>query len=159
MQRIYELLEHWAKTDKVPGAGLCVGRKGKMLEPRFFGRQRPEPDAPALRRDALFLIASITKPVTVTAVMLLVERGLITVEDPVAAYVPNFAQNGKKDVQLRHLMTHTSGLPDMLGNNDKLRAAHQSLAVFIEEICKIRLGFPPGTQIPPTKVNIVRPTP
>src|SRR5262249_12086518 len=122
LQRVYDLLEHWTKTDKVPGAAICVGRKDKILEPRFFGRQRPEPNAPALGKDALFLIASITKPVTVTAVMLLVERGLITLEDPVAAYVPKFAQNGKKDVQIRHLMTHTSGLPDMLGNNDQLRA-------------------------------------
>src|SRR5262245_57749690 len=89
-QRVYDLLEQWAKTDKIPGASLCIGRRGKILEPRFFGRHRPEVDAPALRNDALFLIASITKPVTVTAVMLLTERGLITIEDPVARYVPRF---------------------------------------------------------------------
>lgn len=147
LRRACDLLERWVKEDKVPAATLCVGRKGKMVEPRFFGRQRPDADAPPLRKDALFLTASITKPVTVTALMMLVERGEMRLEDRVADYVPRFAQNGKKDVQIRHLMTHTSGLPDMLTNNDELRAAHQPLAKFIDEVCKIPLMFPPGTKV------------
>src|SRR5262249_6109302 len=144
--RAYELLAEWAKADKVPAAALCVGRDGKMVEPRFFGRQRPGADAP-LRKDALFLIASITKPVTVTAVMMLVERGQVALEDKVSAYVPKFAANCKGDVQVRHLMTHTSGLPDMLPDNDKLRAAHKPLSAFVEETCKLPLLFPHGTKV------------
>src|SRR5438045_1194654 len=108
LQRAYDLLQSWARADKLPAAGLAVGRKGRLLEPRVFGRQRPGQEE-AIRSDALFLIASITKPVTVTAVMMLVERGLLTLEDKVAAFVPKFAANGKQDVQIRHLMTHTSG--------------------------------------------------
>jgi CubicO group peptidase (beta-lactamase class C family) len=144
--RAHDLLEEWTRADKVPGAALCIGRKGQMLEPRFFGRQRPDADAP-LRKDALFLVASITKPVTVTAVMMLVERGRLALEDRVADYVPKFAVNGKKDVQIRHLMTHTSGLPDMLPSNDALRAAHKPLSAFIDEICRLPLLFPPGTRV------------
>jgi CubicO group peptidase (beta-lactamase class C family) len=147
LRRAWDLLEEWVKTDKIPAAGLCLGRRGQMLEPRFFGRQRPEASAPPLRKDALFLVASITKPVTVTAVMMLLERGLLALEDRVADYVPKFAQNGKKDVQIRHLMTHTSGLPDMLPDNEKLRAAHKPLSVFIEAICRLPLLFPPGTRV------------
>lgn len=147
LQCVQDLLEHWVQTDKIPAAGLCVGRKGKMLEPRFVGRQRPERDAPPLRDDALFLVASITKPLTVTAVVMLVERGELALEDKVAAYVPKFAQNGKGEVQIRHLMTHTSGLPDMLPNNDALRASHKPLPAFIEDICRLPLLFPPGTRV------------
>lgn len=147
LQRAYDLLEDWARTDKVPAATLCVGRKGRLVEPRFFGRQRPDRDAPPLRKDALFLVASITKPVTATAVMLLVERGELALEDRVAAYVPTFGQNGKGDVQIRHLLTHTSGLPDMTPSNERLRAAHKPLAAFIEEICGLPLLFPPGTRV------------
>lgn len=146
VQQAYGLLEQWVKTDKIPSACLGIGRKGRMLEPRFFGRHRLSGDAP-LRKDALFLVASITKPVTVTALMMLVERGLLTLEDRVADFVPEFAQNGKKEVQIRHLMTHTSGLPDMVPNNVKLREGHQPLAKFIEEICKVPLLFPPGTGV------------
>src|SRR5262249_1805012 len=52
-----------------------------------------------------------------------------------------------KDIQVRHLMTHTSGLPDMLPNNNQLRAAHKPLAAFIDEVCKLRPSFAPGTQV------------
>jgi CubicO group peptidase (beta-lactamase class C family) len=118
-----------------------------MLKPAYFGRMRPEAEAQPLRSDALFLVASITKPVTVTAVMMLVERGLLALEDRVATYVPKFGQNGKGEVQVRHLMTHTSGLPDMLPANDELRAAHEPLATFIDEICRLPLLFAPGTKV------------
>src|SRR5262249_50980156 len=117
-----------------------------MAEPRFFGRQRPGADAP-LRPDALFLLASITKPVTATAVVLLLERGLISLEDPVARYLPRFTGPGKADVQLRHLLTHTSGLPDRGPDNDALRAAHRPLADFVESACRVPLLFPPGTRV------------
>src|SRR5262245_59047575 len=132
LKRAYGLLQQWVETDQVPAAGLCVGRKGSMVEPRLFGRQHPGADAPPLRKDALFLVASITKPVTVTAVMMLVERGELTLDDRVAAIIPKFAANGKEDVQLRHLMTHTSGLPDMPPDNVKLRKAHRPLSAFVE---------------------------
>jgi CubicO group peptidase (beta-lactamase class C family) len=147
LQRAFDLLDQWTRTDKVPAAALCVGRGIKMLEPRFFGRQTPEPTSRPLRKDAVFLVASITKPVTATAIMLLVERGLIALSDRVAEYVPRFAQNGKQDVLIRHLLTHTSGLPDMLPNNDALRAAHQPLTAFVNEICLLPLAFPPGTKV------------
>ena len=121
LQRTYDILQQWTEKDQIPAATICVGRDGRAVEPRFFGRQGPDQRAARLRPDALFLTASITKPVTVTALMMLVERGLLTLEDRVARFVPRFAANGKQDVQIRHLMTHTSGLPDMLPNNDMLR--------------------------------------
>jgi len=147
LKRGEELLQNWIATDRLPAAGWVVGRRGRMLEPRFVGRQAPAKNAPPLRRDALFLVASITKPVTVAAAMLLVERGLLTLEDKVATIVPRFGVNGKGEVQVRHLMTHTSGLPDMLPNNEALRRAHRPLAAFVQETCKLKLLFPPGTRV------------
>ncbi len=95
----------------------------------------------------MFLVASVTKPVTVTAVMMLVERGLLTLEDKVAAIVPRFAARDKADIEVRHLMTHTSGLPDMLADNDKLRAAHKPFSAFVDAVCREPLLFPPGTRV------------
>src|SRR6516162_6458217 len=146
LQRAFDVLAEWVKKDRIPAAGLCVGRKGRMVEPYLVGRQRPEQAAP-IRKDAQFLIASLTKPVTVTAVMLLVERGELGLEDHVAAIVPKFAANGKKDVCIHHLMNHTSGLPDMPPNNDKLRAGHKPFSAFIDEVCGLPLAFPPGTKV------------
>src|SRR5690349_17691129 len=109
LQRACDLLKKWADDDKIPSAGLCIGRKGKMLEPLLVGRQKIAKDAPAIRKDALFLTASITKPVVVGTAMMLVERGDLALEDPVKRYLPKFTSDGRDDVQIRHLMTHTSG--------------------------------------------------
>jgi CubicO group peptidase (beta-lactamase class C family) len=147
LQRAYDLLARWVKEDKIPAAALCVGRQGRLSEPRCFGRQQPEPDAPPLRPDALFLVASITKPVTVTAAMLLVERGELSLEDRVSTIVPRFKGEGREEVLIRHLMTHTSGLPDMVADNEKLRRAHQPFAAFVAAVCKEPLLFPPGTRV------------
>jgi CubicO group peptidase (beta-lactamase class C family) len=147
LQFLYDTLNSWTERDAIPAAGICIGRRGQALEPRLFGRKSADPKSPPVADDALFLTASISKPVTVTALMILVERGLLTLGDRVAQYVPRFALNGKEDVQIRHLMTHTSGLPDMLPNNDQLRAAHRPLSAFIDETCLVPLQFPPGTRV------------
>src|SRR5437660_1163027 len=147
LRRADELVQRWIVNDRIPAAGWCAGRRGRMIEPRLVGRQRPAKDAPPLRRDALFLIASITKPVTATALMMLLERGQLALDDRVADYVPAFAANNKRDVLIRHLLTHTSGLPDMVPNNEKLRRAHEPLSAFVRETCRLELMFPPGTRV------------
>ncbi len=147
LDRAGELLERWCDADQIPSAGLCVGRKGQVVEPRLFGRQRPEKDARPIRKDALFLVASITKPVTVTAVMMLLERGELTLSDKVSKFVPKFGASNKGDIQVRHLMTHSSGLPDMLPDNIKFRQAHRPLSTFIDATCELSPLYPPGTQV------------
>jgi len=136
--RAHDLLRRWVETDRIPAAGLCVGRNGRALPPRFFG---------PLRDDALFLVASITKPVTATAVMLLVERGQLALHDRVGDFLPHFAVNGKEETRLLHLLTHTSGLPDMVPENLRLRREHQPLAAFVEETCRLAPKFRPGTAV------------
>src|SRR5262245_28860408 len=77
LQVAYDLLEKWTTGPNapVPGGAILVGRNGRIVSPRFFGRQGPEPDAPPIRHDGMFLLASITKPITYLGAMLLVERG------------------------------------------------------------------------------------
>src|SRR5437899_7455556 len=71
LQVAYDLLERWTTGPDapVPGGAILVGRSGKVVPPRFFGRQGPEPDSPPLRPDAMFLMASITKPITYLGAM------------------------------------------------------------------------------------------
>src|SRR5258708_375441 len=89
LQRAYDLLEEYTagKQPAMPGAALAVGRMGKLVAPRFFGKQGPEPSAERLRPDSVFLLASITKPVTYLGAMLLVERGLLNLSDKVTRYI------------------------------------------------------------------------
>src|SRR5437773_3379112 len=95
IEHVYARLTEWSHQDRIPGAGIAIGRHGKMLEPRVFGRQRPDMSSPAMSDDAIFLIASPTKPITVTAAMMLVERGELGLDDFVVEFVPEFGPHGK----------------------------------------------------------------
>src|SRR5438105_4591855 len=81
LQVAYGLLEKWTADRTMPGAAMLVGRMGKTVPARFFGRHGPEADAEPIRPDALFYMASVTKPVTYLAAMILVERGQLNLTD------------------------------------------------------------------------------
>jgi len=152
LQVAYDLLEKWTTGPKapVPGGTILVGRSGKALAPRFFGRQGPEPDAEPIRRDGLFYMASVTKPVIYLAAMILVERGQLNLSDRLQRYIPEFKDRDrgkeKQLVQVLHLFTHTSGLPDELPNNAELRRQHAPLKKFIEGSIRAEVAFTPGTR-------------
>ena len=74
----YELLQETSESGFIPSAVLVVGRDGRFLPPRAFGHAGSAPDAPFTKADSIFLIASITKPMTATAVAMLVEDGRLT---------------------------------------------------------------------------------
>lgn len=147
LARVYRFLDDAVARGDLPAAALLVARQGQALPPYAVGRHTLQPDAPTLRPDAIFLVASVTKPVVVSAVMLLVERGELLLDDRVARVVPEFGVNGKGAITLRHLMTHTSGLPDMLPENEALRAEHAPLSEFVRRICALEPSFAAGTAI------------
>ena len=136
-------IQGWCDAGHVPAAALLVSRHGRYIGPHVFGRQNPDA-GPALRSDAIFLVASITKPIVAMAAVKLAEQGEILLDERVERYVPEFGRNGKHAVTLRNLLTHTSGLPDMLPNNRELRAANAPLSEFVRGACEVGLDFPPG---------------
>lgn len=138
------LLQGWCDRGDIPAAGIIFGRNGKTTGAQILGRQTTAADSPPIRQDAIFLIASITKPIVASGILLLAERGQLVLDDRVETYVPEFGQNGKHGVTIRHLLTHTSGLPDMLDNNLELRKAGAPLKEFVAGTCLIPLAFPPG---------------
>lgn len=149
MTRAYRLLESMTlqAKDAIPGGAMVVGRSGRILPPVFFGRQGPDRNAPEIRQDGMFLLASITKPVTYMAAMRLVERGQLSLSDPVMKYIPEFAAHHKEDTLVLHLFTHTSGLPDMVPDNAQLRRQHAPLSRFTEAAIGAIPLFPPGTDL------------
>src|SRR5215468_1893984 len=148
LQVAYDLLEKWTTGPNapVPGGAILVGRFGKTVAPRSFGRQGPEADAGSIRRDAMFYMASVTKPVIYLGAMLLVERGQLNLSDRVTRYIPEYTGKDKEPSQVLHLFTHTSGLPDELPNNAELRRQHAPLKKFIEGSIQAELLFKPGTR-------------
>ena len=99
----------------IPGAVLIVGHDGQVIYRKAYGERALEPRHEPMTVDTIFDVASLTKVVaTTTAVMQLIEQGKVRLNDPVAKYLPEFAQNGKQDITVRQLLTHYSGLePDL----------------------------------------------
>lgn len=147
LNQVYHYLEELVHTGRMPGASILVAVNGIPVEARSFGNMRLQTGSLQVQPDTIFLVASVTKPVTAAAVMLLVERGKLLLDDPVYSIIPEFANRGKETITVRHLMTHTSGLPDMLPENTQLRQQHAPLKEFIRRICDLELDFPSGTNI------------
>ena len=129
------------------GGVLQVSRGGSVLPVHCFGLREATEGGRAVEADTIFLIASITKPIVCAAVVKLIEEGRLCLDDRVVQYVPEFADKGKEEVKVRHLLTHTSGLPDMIPENYAFRAAHKPLSDFVVRICELGLLFVPGTRI------------
>lgn len=125
-------------SGQVSAVALFVRRRSEVLE-RAFGRARS--------MDAVFLLASITKPMTVTALMLLSDRNELSLSDPVKKFIPEFRGSGRESVLLKHLVTHTSGLPDMLPEDRQLREQYAPLSEFVEHVCRTPLLFQPGSEL------------
>ena len=96
---------------QIPGLALAVARGGKLLKVRGYGMANLEHDVP-VTPDTVFELASITKQFTASAIMLLAEDGKVQLDDPVAWHLPRAPQTWKA-ITVRHLLTHTSGLPGL----------------------------------------------
>ncbi len=153
LERAYALIAGWTESGYMPAAVLHVARHGKTVGHRSFGRITVEPGGPSAQPDSIFIIASISKPVTYTALLRLVDEGSVSLSDPVSRYIPEFGGRSsasapdRNAVQIRHICTHTSGLPDMVPNNVLLRRQHAPFSTFIDHICRVPLLFAPGTDI------------
>lgn len=129
--------------DKVTTAGQVEAAVLHVLHgdesySRHFGK--------AASADAMFLLGSISKPINVTAVMTLFDEGMFKLDDRVRKFLPPFTGDGRDDVTIRHLLTHVSGLPDQLADNNLLRKRHAPLGEFAEHAMREPLGFAPGAQ-------------
>jgi CubicO group peptidase (beta-lactamase class C family) len=114
---------------------------------RSFGKAGSE--------QAMFLLGSITKPICVTALMTLFDRGDFGLDDALKKFIPQFTGQGRADVTMRHLLTHVSGLPDQLPENDSLRKKHAGLAEFVEHATGTPLQFAPGTRYQYSSMGIL----
>src|SRR3954451_22508743 len=110
-----EVLERATTAKQVDAAVLHVVQKDESFT-RHFGK--------AASDDAMFLLGSVSKPINVTAVMTLFDQGKFRLDEPVKKFLPAFTGDGRDGATIRHLLTHTSGLPDQLPSNNDLRKQH-----------------------------------
>jgi CubicO group peptidase (beta-lactamase class C family) len=140
---VVELATNLCKTNNLSCVAIATGTEQSVDGLLHVGRQNPDDPTP-LRDDAIFLIASITKPIVCMGVLQLIERGYFALSDRVVDFIAEFGRQGKNGTEIRHLLTHTSGLPDMLPDNIELRKVHSPLRRFVERTCEEKPTFPPG---------------
>jgi CubicO group peptidase (beta-lactamase class C family) len=141
-----EVLERATASTQVDAAVLHVIQKDESFT-RHFGK--------AASGDAMFLLGSISKPINVTALMTLFDQGKFQLDDRVKKFLPAFTGDGRDRVTIRHLLTHVSGLPDQLANNQELRKQHAPLTKFVAQAMRAPLAFTPGSRYQYSSMGIL----
>lgn len=105
--------------------------------------------------ERVFVIASISKPIVATGAMVLKDRGKLALEDRVVRFVPEFHGEGRDEVTIQNLLTHTAGLPDNLPQIHQLQAREAGLNEFFAATCKLPLLFKPGTALSYSNLGVL----
>ena len=144
------LMQAAVAKGSMPGGVVIIGHKDAVVYRKAFGSRSLEPTREAMTADTIFDLASLTKVIaTTTAVMQLVDEGRVRIDDPVAAYLPEFAQNGKSQITVRELMTHFSGLPPDL----ELKEAWHGRDTAFKMAMQVQATNPPGTKFVYSDIN------
>lgn len=130
------------------GAVTLVARRGEVASLEAVGFQDVESKRP-MRADTIFDTRSVTKVVTSVGVMMLMEEGRLALNDPVEKYLPEFKPRGPfGPVRIRHLLTHTSGLPlYRLPESQEIAVKrHRTLTDYVTFLSRQEPDYEPGTQ-------------
>lgn len=146
------LVEAAIAAGEMPGCVVCVGRSGKICFLQAWGDRQVLPQPIPMSVDTVFDLASLTKPVaTATAIMQLVEDGQLRLGDRIPVWMPEFAANGKQDLQILDLLLHRSGL---IADNP-LADYEQGPAEAWQRICQLGLVHPVGERFVYSDVNFI----
>ncbi len=146
LERIDHMLERAVARGDIPGAVALVARDGKIIYQKAFGMADIQTGRP-LSTDDIFRIASQTKAITSTAVMMLWEEGRFRLDDPVSRFIPEFANTtvldnfnpadttyttveAEGEITIRHLLTHTSGIGyGIIDGDERFRKIYQKAGI------------------------------
>jgi CubicO group peptidase (beta-lactamase class C family) len=162
LAKIRERMQHYVDQQIIAGAVTCVGSQAGIAHLEAVGLHQIETKQP-MPVDALFRIASMTKPITAIGIMILQEEGKLSVDDPVEKHLPEFRgqrlvasrdadsvtlKKPSRPITLRDLLTHTSGLPGGFppGLSDLYQTRHRTLAEAVLVSSQQPLDFEPGSK-------------
>jgi CubicO group peptidase (beta-lactamase class C family) len=151
----------WLDPMRMRSAVLLAARRGKIVYHEAHGPLTWEPDAPSLLKDTIFSVASIAKPVTATAAMVLVEDGKLGLNRPIKEYLPEVCGEATDDIEVQHLLTHTSGFEDQEAETLYVAALKEQLegsatvddlyyherAPYFDALWPLRSTFSPGSKM------------
>ncbi len=149
---VAKIVEQAITAGQIPGAVVLIGNQGRVVYRQAFGYHGQKLKTRALSPETIFDLASLTKVVATTpAVLQLVERGELSLEDPVAKYWPEFEMGGKKQITIQQLLTHYSGMPGSLD----LRAKWSGYEATLRRIVEEKPVSPPGKLFLYSDINFI----
>lgn len=138
-----DLVQSFVDDDEVVGAELLVIKNGHTILHEAYGLADQDTGTP-MQIDSVFCVRSMTKPLIGACIRMLVEDGELQLDDPIALYLPEFDVDDKRDITIRQLLTHTSGLPfSMIAAADPRQL--ESVRAVAELGAEAELKFEPGT--------------
>src|SRR5437762_8074473 len=161
LERLAGVIRADVEKNVIPGAVLAIARGGRLGYAEAFGFRDRETGA-AMTADAIFRVASMTKPITSVAAMMLAEEGRLEIAAPVAQYIPEFAEltvgverrKAQRTMTVQDLLRHTSGLTyaqfgdtpvQMIWRDVRLMDEGQTNAELVGKLAGLPLMFEPGT--------------
>lgn len=150
--RLDAIVRRSIDAGEMPGAVVIIGHNGRIVYRKAFGSRALLPRREKMSLDTIFDCASLTKVVaTAPSVVQLLEQGRFRLNDPVAKYLPGFAQNGKEEITIRDLLTHFSGLPPDIPQHP----AWSGYMTGVDKAFAIVPAFPPGSHFEYSDINFV----
>jgi len=133
VERIWDAARHWYAAGMQPAIQVCLRRNGKVILDRAIGHgwgNGPADPVDAehipVRTSTPFCVYSAAKAITTTVTHMLVERGAFSLEDRVCDYLPNYTSHGKDRTTIRHVVTHSAGIPFATGPKPDLKRMDDS---------------------------------
>ncbi len=168
LNRIDQMIEEAIAEGEIPGGVALIARNGKIVYHKAFGQSNAELGT-AFEKNDIFRIASQTKAITSTAVMMLWEEGHFQLDEPISKYIPEFENTGvlatfvesdssfttsplSTPITIRHLLTHTSGIGyGMIDGDPRFRKAFAKAEIidaFTAEAVTLKENVPKIAQMP-----------
>ena len=143
MAEVDRIADEGLASKAFPGGVMAVGKDSALVHLRPFGRFSYEPDAPPVKADTIYDVASLTKVVaTTTMAMILVDEGKLDLRKPVSAFIPAFRGGAKDKVTVENLLTHSSGLEGWA----PLYKEAQGKPDLVARAAAMELAYEPGTK-------------
>jgi CubicO group peptidase (beta-lactamase class C family) len=137
----------WFAAEASISAAALKVTHGSFVLARGFGK--------AKEANTVFLLSSLSKPMVAAGIMILCDRGMLSLNDRVQRYLPEFTRDGRDDVVIRHLLTHTGGLPELLPDELRLLSSHAPLESFVQATCRTPLLFKPGARVSYSNLGVL----
>jgi CubicO group peptidase (beta-lactamase class C family) len=150
VERVWRATQYWYRAGMHPAIQVCVRRNGKVVLNRAIGHgwgngpdDGPDVEKVTVTTETPFCVYSAAKAMTTTVVHMLVERGVFALDDRVCEYLPSYTSHGKHRTTIRHVMTHSAGVPFATGPKPDLKRMNDS-EYAREMLGNLRPIYPPG---------------